>query len=126
MKQLASVLMCTVLLVCGWIIGSSNQSSVTAKELPTLSVNWQSMPIDYQFSHSQQKSDLTGYIKKDTVVRVDTVYIPKIQRVRVPYKAETKDTIYYPMIFIIRPELPVSSSTPDSVRVDKFLPDGQE
>ena len=126
MKQLASILMCTALLVCGWIIGSSNQSSATAQELPTLSVNWQSMPIDYQFSHSQQKNDLTGYTKKDTVVRVDTVYIPKIQRVRVPYKAETKDTIYYPMIFIIRPELPVSSSTPDSVRVDKFLPDGQE
>lgn len=126
MKQLASVLMCTVLLVCGWIIGSSNQSSVTAKELPTLSVNWQSMPIDYQFSHSQQKSDLTGYNKKDTVVRVDTIYVPKIHRVRVPYKAETKDTIYYPMIFIIRPELPVSSSVTDSVNTDKFLPERQE
>lgn len=118
--------MCSVLLLCGWIIGSSNQSSATATETNTLPITWQDMPIDYKLSHSQQTSDLTKYNKRDTVVSIDTVYVSEIKKVRVPYKVERTDTIYYPLVFIIKPELPVSSSTTDSVRVDKSLLDGQE
>ena len=116
--------MCSVLLLCGWIIGASHQSSTTATELPTLSANWQSMPIDYQFSHVQQNKDTTRYIRKDTVVSIK--YVPIIKRVRIPYKVETKDTVYYPMIFIVRPESSVSSSTTVNDSVDKLLPEGVE
>lgn len=116
MKQLSSVLMCSILLLCGWIIGTNNSDTLTAKELPPVSINWQSMPIDYQISHSQQVNKLTKCTEPDTVIRVDTVYILKTKKVRTPYRVGIKDTVYYPMVFVINHEFPVSSSATDSVK----------
>lgn len=117
--------MCSALLLCGWIVGTSQQSTTIAAEPQLMPVlNMQSLPVDYQLSLTQQKTELTKPCN-DTVYIKDTILITK--KVRVPYRITKKDTIYCPIVFMFsRPELPDSSLTTVNDSVSKLLPERQE
>ena len=116
--------MCSALLLCGWIVGTSRQSTTVAAEqqlMPTLSV--QSLPIDYQLSLRQQ-NELTKPCT-DTVYVRDTVLITN--KVRVPYRITKRDTVYCPIVFVFgRSELPDSSPTSVNDSVSNLQPEGLE
>lgn len=125
MKKLVSILMCSALLLCGWIVGTSQQSTTVAAESQLMPVlNMQSLPVDYQLSLRQQETKLTKPCM-DTVYVKDTILITK--KVRVPYRATKKDTVYCPIVFVFsRSELPDSSPTTVNDSVSKLLPERQE
>ena len=125
MKKLVSIIMCSALLLCGWIVGTSQQSTTVAAESQLMPVlNMQSLPVDYQLSLRQQQTELTKPCN-DTVYVKDTILITK--KVRVPYRITKKDTVYCPIVFIFsRSELPDSSPTTVNDSVGKLLPERQE
>ena len=117
--------MCSALLLCGWIVGTSQQSTTIAAEPQLMPVlNMQSLPVDYQLSLRQQQTELTKPCN-DTVYVKDTILITK--KVRVPYRVTKKDTVYCPIVFMFsRSELPDSSPTTVNDSVSKLLPERQE
>lgn len=117
--------MCSALLLCGWIVGTSQQSTTVAAESQLMPVlNMQSLPVDYQLSLRQQETKLTKPCM-DTVYVKDTILITK--KVRVPYRVTKKDTVYCPIVFMFsRSELPDSSPTTVNDSVSKLLPERQE
>lgn len=125
MKKLVSILMCSALLLCGWIVGTSQQSTTVAAESQLMPVlNMQSLPVDYQLSLRQQQTELTKPCN-DTVYVKDTILITK--KVRVPYRITKRDTVYCPIVFVFgRSELPDSSLTTVNDSVSKLLPERQE
>ena len=125
MRKLVSILMCSALLLCGWIVGTSQQSTTVAAEPQIMPVlNMQNLPIDYQLSLRQQETKLTKPCN-DTVYVKDTILITK--KVRVPYRVTKKDTVYCPIVFMFsRSELPDSSFTAVNDSVSKLLPERQE
>ena len=117
--------MCSALLLCGWIVGTSQQSTTIAAEPQLMPVlNMQSLPIDYQRSLMQQETKLTKPCM-DTVYVKDTILITN--KVRVPYRITKRDTIYCPIVFVFsRSELPDSSPTSVNDSVSNLQPEGLE
>lgn len=117
--------MCSALLLCGWIVGTSQQSTTVAAEPQIMPVlNMQNLPIDYQLSLRQQKTELTKPCM-DTVYVKDTILITN--KVRVPYRITKRDTVYCPIVFVFgRSELPDSSPTSVNDSVSNLQPEGLE